>query len=265
MSHSPAPLRIGIIGAGNIGQPLARLFTQAGHTVKIANSRGPETLADIAQRTGATAATVEDAVKDAQLIVVTIQQGAIPKLAATKLLSQLPTDTIVIDTCNYYVMRDSHIAEFDDETVTQSRWVEQQLGHAVVKVFNNIYWRTLDTDGKPAGTQGRIALPVAGDNAAHKATVIALLDQIGFDGVDAGGLDESWRQHPGTPVYGCDYDVTEVKRALSKADRSRSLVVQDIQLKEMMAAFAVNASNERVAALSREVMAEQYGSDALVV
>ena len=259
MSHSPSHLRIGIVGAGKIGQPLARLFTQAGHTVKIANSRGPETLADIAQRTGATAATVEDAVKDAQLIIVTIPLKAVPKLAATKLFSQLPADTIVIDTCNYYVGRDGHIAELDEERVIQSRWVERQLGHPVLRVFNNIFCRCLDADGKSAGTPGRIALPVAGDSAAHKATVIALLDQIGFDGVDAGGLDESWRQQPGTPVYCTDLDAAGVKRALSQAVRSRSLAVQEVQLKEMIAAFNVDAPKERITALSREVMAEQYG------
>ena len=259
MSHAPSHLRIGIIGAGNIGQPLARLFTQAGHTVKIANSRGPETLADIAQRTGATAATVEEAVKNAQLVVVTIPQKAALQLAATKLFSQLPADTIVIDTCNYYVGRDGHIAELDEERVTQSGWVGQHLGHAVFKVFNNIYYLSLDTDGKPAGAPGRIALPVAGDNAAHKATIIALLDQIGFDGVDAGKQDESWRQQPGTPVYCTDLDAEGVKRALSQAVRSRSRAVQDIQLKEVMAAFAENAPKEKVIARLRQVMAEQYG------
>lgn len=100
MSTAPSNLRIGIVGAGNIGTPLARLWTKAGHTVKIANSRGPETLADVAQQTGATAATVEDAVRDADVVVVTIPQSKVP-LLDKKLFSQLSADTIVIDTGNY--------------------------------------------------------------------------------------------------------------------------------------------------------------------
>ena len=98
MSSAPSHLRVGIIGAGMIGEPLARLLTEAGHSVKIANSRGPETLADLAQRTGATAATAESAVKDAQLVVVTIPQKAVPQLGATRLISTLSKDVIVIET-----------------------------------------------------------------------------------------------------------------------------------------------------------------------
>jgi len=260
MSSSSSSLRIGIVGAGNVGEALARLFAQAGHTVKIANSRGPSTLADVVQRTGASAATVEDAVKDAQLIVVTIPQKAVVELGQKALFSQLPADTIVIDTGNYYPHRDGAMGEFDSESVTESRWTEKHLGHAVIKAFNNIFFHSLSTQAKPTGTAGRIALPVAGDNAAHKATVIALLDQIGFDGVDAGSVDDSWRQQPGTPVYTTDYDVEGVKRALSRADRSRSHDVQALQFKAWMESFAAQAPPERIPALSRQVMAEQYGA-----
>jgi len=88
-------------------------------------------------------------------------------------------------------------------------------------VFNNIYAQHLMDLGKAADALGRIALPVAGDDEAAKAVVIRLLDELGFDGVDAGGLDESWRQQPGTPVYATDFDVAGVKRALSEATKER--------------------------------------------
>jgi predicted dinucleotide-binding enzyme len=91
----------------------------------------------------------------------------------------------------------------------------------VVKTFNNIYAQHLMDLGKPAGAPGRIALPAAGDIESSKAVVIRLLDELGFDGVDAGGLDESWRQQPGSPVYATDFDVAGVKRALSEATKER--------------------------------------------
>ena len=158
---------------------------------------------------------------------------------------------------NYYPFRDGTIDEL--ESGVESRWVEQQLGHPVIKVFNNISFPSLNSLSKPTGSPGRIALPVAGDSAAHKATVIALLDQIGFDGVDAGSLDESWRQQPGTPVYCTDWDVEGVKDALSRADRSRSHTVRDLQLKHAFAAFAAGTPKEQMPMLAREVMKEQYG------
>lgn len=255
----PTSLRIGIIGAGNIGEPLARFWTQAGHTVSIANSRGPDTLTDVAQRTGAAATTIEGAVKGANLVVVTIPQKAVPHLAAQNLISQLPADTIVIDTGNYYSFRDGQIAEFESESIAESRWVEQQLGHAVVKVFNNIYFHSLSHLGKPAGTPGRIALPVVGDNTVHKATVIALLEQLGFDGVDAGTLDDSWRQQPGTPVYCTDLDVAGLRSALARADRSRSHTVRDLQIADWHAAMEVGEGQEQMAVHARALMTQQYG------
>src|SRR6202007_2513226 len=104
----------------------------------------------------------------------------------------------------------------------ESRWVEQQLGHPVVKAFNNIYARHLLELGRPAGAPTRIALPVAGDDPAAKAVVLRLIDELGFDGVDAGGLDESWRQQPGTPVYDHDFDSADVRHALAEARKERT-------------------------------------------
>lgn len=213
-------MKIGIIGAGNIGGNLTRRLTALGHEVSVANSRGPETLAPLAQETGAKAVPVTEAVRDKDLVIVTIPEKNIPHLPAD-LFDGVAADVVVIDTGNYYPQqRDGRIDEIEKGT-TESRWVEQQLGRPVTKAFNNIYARHLLERGQPAGTPGRIALPVAGDDAKAKAVVLQLVDELGFDGVDAGGLDESWRQQPGTPVYGTDLDADGVRRALSEANRER--------------------------------------------
>ena len=254
---SVSKLRIGIIGAGYIGEALALLWTRAGHTVKVANSRGPETLTEVAQRTGATAATAEEAVRDAAVVVVTIPEKSVLQLDKA-LFSRLQPGTVVIDTGNYYTYRDGHIDELDSQSLTESGWVAKQLGHPVVKAFNNVYYNTLNTLGKPAGTAGRIALPIAGDSPADKATVTALIDQIGFDVVDGGRLDESWRQQPGSPVYCCDYDAAGVKAALQRADKSRLHEVRDLQVQALMAAFAANTPKDQIPVLARNFLEQQY-------
>jgi predicted dinucleotide-binding enzyme len=213
-------MKIGIIGAGNIGGNLTRRFTALGHEVSVANSRGPETLASLAQETGAKAVTVAEAVCDKDLIVVTIPEKNIPDLPEG-LFDGVGPDVVVVDTGNYYPQqRDGRIEEIENG-MPESRWVERRLGRPVIKAFNNIYARHLLKQGQPQGTPGRIALPVAGDDPKAKAVVLQLVDELGFDGVDAGGLDDSWRQQPGTPVYATDYNAEGVRRALSEAGRER--------------------------------------------
>jgi predicted dinucleotide-binding enzyme len=213
-------MKIGIIGAGQIGGTLARRLTAAGHQVSIANSRGPASLADLARETGAKPVTVEQAARAGEVVVVTIPMKNIPRLPAG-LFAGVPDNVVVIDTGNYYPQqRDGRIGPIE-EGKAESRWVSEQLGRPVVKAFNNIYAQHLLERGKPKGAPGRIALPVAGDDARAKQVVIGLLDQLGFDGVDAGGLDESWRQQPDTPVYGTDFDAAGVRKALAEARPER--------------------------------------------
>jgi 8-hydroxy-5-deazaflavin:NADPH oxidoreductase len=215
-----ARMKIGIIGAGNIGGNLTRRLTELGHTVSLANSRGPESLWQIAHETGATAVTVPEAVQNQDLIIVTIPEKNVPTLPKG-LFNNVGSNVVVVDTGNYYPQqRDGRIAAIEDG-LTESGWVERQIGHPVIKAFNNIYAAHLLSNGKPKGTPGRIALPVAGDDPKAKKIVMDLVDALGFDPVDDGTIAESWRQQPGTPVYAKDFDAAGVQRALGEATEER--------------------------------------------
>ena len=213
-------MKIGIIGAGNIGSALTRRFTAAGHQVSVANSRGPQTLTKLAAQTGAKPVDVKEAARAGDVVVVTIPEKNISNLPAD-LFKDVPASVVVIDTGNYYPrQRDGRIDAIEDG-MPESQWVAQQLGRPVIKAFNNIYAARLQNFGLPAGTSGRVAIPVAGDDPKAKGIVSRLIDEIGFDTVDTGSLAESWRQQPGTPVYGPDFVAVEVQRALLKASRER--------------------------------------------
>jgi hypothetical protein len=213
-------MRIGIIGAGQIGGALTRRLTQLGHEVYVANSRGPASLADLARETGAKPVPAREAARAGEVVVVTIPEGKIRDLPKD-LFAGVPDDVVVIDTGNYYPReRDGRIGEIE-AGMAESRWVANQLGRPVVKAFNNIYAKHLLERGSPAGSRGRIALPVAGDDKHAKEIVMRLVDELGFDAIDAGGLDESWRQQPGTPVYATDFDAEGVRRALAQASKER--------------------------------------------
>lgn len=214
-------MRIGIIGAGRIGGTLTRRLTALGHEVCVANSRGPETLADLAAETGAKAVTVREAARSGDVVVVTIPEARVRDLPPD-LFEGVPDDVVVVDTGNYYPrQRDGRIDEIE-AGITESRWVSDRLGRPVVKAFNNIYAAHLMELGKPKGAQDRIALPVAGDDDTAKAVVMGLIDELGFDAVDAGSIDESWRQQPGTPVYTQDHDAAGVRQALAEASSERT-------------------------------------------
>ncbi|WP_267286735.1 NADPH-dependent F420 reductase [Kitasatospora acidiphila] len=213
-------MKIGIIGAGNIGGNLTRRFTALGHQVVVANSRGPQTLTELAAETGATAVPVTEVAKGAELVVVTIPLKAVPGLPEG-VFAGAADGLVVVDTGNYYPQRDGRIAGIEDDGLTESRWTEGHLGHPVVKAFNSTYAQDFLERPRPAGDPDRMALPVAGDDAAAKQTVRALIEEIGFDTVDAGGLDDSWRQQPGTPAYGLRAGVPEVTKALAEASPER--------------------------------------------
>jgi EmrB/QacA subfamily drug resistance transporter len=208
-------MNIGIIGAGNIGGTLARRFAALGHHVAVANSRDPETIESLAAEWGATAAWASKAAHGADVVVVTIPQKDVANLP-DNFLKGAADDVVVIDTGNYSRERDGRIEEIE-AGMTDSRWVEEQIGVSVVKAFNTIHAKHLLEFGKAQGTTGRIALPVAGDDAGAKTVVMDLVDALGFDPVDGGGLDDSWRQQQGNPAYGADFDADDLRQALAGA------------------------------------------------
>jgi 8-hydroxy-5-deazaflavin:NADPH oxidoreductase len=214
-------MNIGIIGAGNIGSALAYRLVDLGHQVVISNSRGPETLGDVVAETGATAVSAWDAAHGRDLVVITIPQCRVPELP-NDLFDGVPDDVVVVETNNYYPRnRDGRIKAIEDG-MTESRWVAEQIGRpGVVKAFNNIHSARLRDSGRPSGDPERLALPYAGDDPAAKRAVAALIDALGFDPVDAGSLDDSWRQQPATPCYGAQLSENDLRAAVAAAPRER--------------------------------------------
>jgi len=212
-------MKISIIGAGRIGKIIAEHFSKRGHDVFIANSRGPETLTELAAEIGAAPVTVLDAARLGSIVIITIPQRSVEDLPKN-LFTQTAKNTVVIDTCNYYPTRDGNIPEID-AGLTDSQWVEQQVGRPVVKAFNNITFVSLAQHGLPTGIPHRIALSIAGDDPAAKASVMELIDSMGFDPLDAGPLADSWRQQPGTPAYCNDLDLEALKVSLSEAEKDK--------------------------------------------
>jgi predicted dinucleotide-binding enzyme len=209
---------IGFIGSGNIGGQLARLAIAHGYRVVLSNSRGPETLAGLVEELGqqSRAATPVEAAEAGDLVVVTVP------LKAYRSVPVAPLDgKIVIDTNNYYFERDGHIADLDEARATVSGMLQEHLpGSSVVKAFNNIMAKDLTTAGTPAGTPGRRALPVASDDADAKRLVSDLLDEFGFDAVDAGSLAESWRFERDQPAYVVAMTAEEIPEKLAAATRA---------------------------------------------
>jgi 8-hydroxy-5-deazaflavin:NADPH oxidoreductase len=210
---------IGLIGAGHIGSQIARLAIANGYDVVLSNSRGPETLTSLTAELGpgARAASVVDAATAGDIVVVTVPLKNYKAVPVEPLAGK-----IVIDTNNYYPQRDGHIPELDNESTTTSELLQAHLPTAkVVKAFNHIYAAELTTHGLPAGTPNRRALVIAGDDPGAKATVTRLLDQFGFDTVDAGPLKESWRIQRDTPGYGPRRTAAELRQDLAAARRYR--------------------------------------------
>jgi predicted dinucleotide-binding enzyme len=208
---------IGLIGAGHIGSQIARLAIASGYNVVISNSRGPGTLSALVAELGpnAQAVTAAEAAQSGEIVVVTIPLKEYQTVPVEPLAGK-----IVIDTNNYYPQRDGHIPELDNESTTTSELLQAHLpASKVVKAFNHIYAAALTTDGQPAGTKNRRALVIAGDDQGAKATVTRLLDQFGFDTVDAGPLNEGWRIQRDTPGYGPRRTAEELRSDLAAAKR----------------------------------------------
>jgi 8-hydroxy-5-deazaflavin:NADPH oxidoreductase len=203
-----------------MGSVLAGHFRTLGHGLLIANSRGPQTLSQVARKTGATPVAISEVARGVDLLVITIPMKNVPSLPRD-LLADLPESSPVVDTGNYYPLRDGRITEIEGGLI-ESAWTSNVLGRSVVKAFNNIVADSLLHKGLPRGSKGRIALPVSGDDLKSKQLVMALLDQMGFDALDAGPLSESWRYQPGTPAYCPDPTIQELPKLLQRAKRDRA-------------------------------------------
>lgn len=218
-------MKIGLLGAGSIGSTLARRLATAGHDVKVANSRGPQTIDPDILTTGARAVTAEDAVRDVDVLILSIPLKAIPGIAG--LISSVPDRTVVIDTSNYYPGRDGTIEAIDNGQA-ESEWVIDQLARPVVKAWNAVLSDIFATGDRPAGHSERIGIPIAGDDAHAKEVAAALMNDSGFDAVDAGSIADSWRQQPGSPVYCTALRADEIPPALEAAKRDRLPALRDL-------------------------------------
>lgn len=212
-------MKIGIIGAGQIGATLIKQYTKAGHEVKMANASGIEKLKGLEGETGAKAVLLNEIARDVDVLVISIPFIEIPNLAKA-IKQNIAETTVIIDTTNYYPIRDGRIEEIEDGRI-ESDWVSQHLSRPVVKAYNSILAGSLVQEGLPSGRPGRIALPISGDNAWEKQVVMTLINDSGFDPLDAGELKRSWRQEPGSPVYCTDLTLAQLSHNLDKADKKR--------------------------------------------
>jgi predicted dinucleotide-binding enzyme len=229
-------LKIGILGAGNIGKTLARKLAAAGHDVKVANSRGPETIPAEALEFGARAVTAAEAVQDVEVVILSLPPTSFSKVAP--LLAGLPAETVVIDTSNYHPARDGRIEALDAGQV-ESSWVVEQLGRPIVKAWNTIESTPFATKGTTQGSPDRVALPVAADRDRDREVGMALVEDTGFDAFDAGSLENSWRMQPGSPVYCTDLTLAELPDALASAEKERLPKRRDLAWAILLERFGV--------------------------
>lgn len=211
-------MKVCILGTGKMGTLLARRLSAAGYDIHVANSRGPKTIPADVTEFGAHATTREDAIADAQVVILSIPLCAI--VAVAPLLASLPPETVVIDTSNYDPRRDGTIAAIEAGQA-ESVWVSEQLGRPIAKAWNAIGCDSLAKKGKPAGGSDCVAIPVAADNRRDRNVAMALVEDTGLDAVDAGTLAQSWRLQPGAPCYGTDLTRDEIPEALLAAERWR--------------------------------------------
>lgn len=242
-------MKIGILGVGFIGETLVRKLSAAGHAVRVANSRGPQTLQELAEETGATPVTTAEALKDVEAIILSIPLNKMPPLK--ELLAGVPADVPIIDTSNYYPMRDGHIAEIDEGQV-ESLWVAEQIGRPVTRAWNAVLAGTLRKNGKAKGEVGRTAIPVAGSDTKAKQIAMELVEATGFDAVDAGSIEESWRIQAGNQGYCTELTVEQLKHALTLADKEMAPKRRDACM-QVILTFGEKFNNDDLLRLNRAV------------
>ncbi len=237
MNRATKTKEIGIVGAGNVGEALAKRLVELGYPVKVANSRGAESLREFAGRTGAKAVNLTEVSSDVDILIIAIPLQKVRDLPES-LISSLPQGSVVVDTGNYIPQLNGVIEEIE-QGLPETAWVSGQLGVPVVKAFNSLTAFSLANGGTPKSAANRIALPVAGDDAGARAVVMELVEELGFTAFDAGPLAESWRQQPGQPAYATDPTGKELLILLGRADRKAAAGKRD-QAMQIMAKLPPN-------------------------
>lgn len=240
-------MRFGIIGAGPIGSNIAKKLVENGHTVKIADARGIDRLEG--KKLTGTPVIVEDVIKNIDVLITSIPFHALPSIR--NIIDKVGEEVVVVDTSNYYPQISNKIEEIENGMV-ESVWVSNHLGRPIIKAFNNFLAYTLEHCGTPKGTNGRIAIAIAGDDLSHKQKIMGVANDLGFDSVDSGSLSDSWRQQPGTPAYCTELTKEELTEALTKAKREKAPYLRD-QAIEKFSASTGGYSHKDVVNLNREI------------
>lgn len=242
-------MRIGIIGAGNIGTVLSHKLMNNEHEVKVADARSIDKLKN--KNFSGEAVEVENVIKDIDILIIAIPFFAIPDLK--HLMNQVDDDVIIVDTANYApILRDKNITELDNG-MPDSVWVSHQLGKPVIKAFNNLLEETLDDKGAPESTENRIAMAIAGDNSKDKEVIRNIVSKIGFDTVDSGLLKDSWRHQPGTPAYCTELTKKELEQALDNADNDKRPILREKMINEIQKLSESEFSTDKIVQLGRNI------------
>ncbi|MEV4951301.1 NADPH-dependent F420 reductase [Paenarthrobacter nitroguajacolicus] len=218
-------MKIGILGAGSIGATLARKLSGAGHDVRVANSRGPETIGPHIVAAGARPVEAKNVATDVDVLITSIPLSRMPEVR--ELIADLPANAVIVDTSNYYPLRDGRVEALETGKV-ESVWITEQLGRPVAKAWNAITAGSFEAYGREGGHPDRIAIPVAADRDHDKSVAMALVEETGFDAFDAGSLADSWRQQPGAPAYCTDLSGRKLREALAEAEKDRLPQRRDI-------------------------------------
>jgi predicted dinucleotide-binding enzyme len=241
-------MKFGIIGAGTIGSIISKKLVKNGHDVKIADARGIEHLEgkDLA----GTPVLIEDVMTNIEVLIISLPLTALPSIR--NIIEQVGEEVIVVDTSNYYPSRDQKIAEIENGMV-ESDWVSNQLGKPIIKAFNNLLAHTLENEGTPEGTSGRIAMAIAGNDVSQKQIIMDVVNQLGFDTVDSGSLSDSWRQQPGTPAYCTELTKEELTKALEKANKEKAPFLRDKVIEKLSASNLTPLANKDIVNMNREI------------
>lgn len=237
-------MKIGIIGAGPIGATLSHKLHAKGHHVKVADARALSHLED--KDIAGKAVALEQLGQDIDILIISLPLAVVPQIK--DVVSQLNNDVIIVDTTNYYPFRDAQITEIE-EGMPESVWVSEQLGRDVIKAFNNQLAYTLAQKGSAQKSDKRIAMAVAGNDDLQKEIIMNIVDEVGFDAVDNGTLQNSWRQQPGTPAYCTELTSEDMKKALERADK----VAAPQQRDEVGKHFEPGMTHEDIVQLNRQL------------